>query len=711
MNSNNQMSLKDIKLCYVIFGASGDLALRMLMPSLETISCYNPFNEGTKIVGIARTKYTDNELKDRLVNGIKQFARLDSETADDNETCELPEFFLRRFTYISGEYTSTDTYLKLKDYLQKGEFQGVLIYMATPPTIVKPIVEMLLKNKIVGTPEQWVRIIAEKPFGWDYNSAIDLNKELHKAFDEESIYRIDHYLAKETVMNIFTFRWGNAIWEPLWNRNFISHVEIFVEESVDVGTRIGYYNEATVIRDMIQNHLLQMMSIVAMEPPSAMNSKAIRDEKMKVLQAIRPIKKEDVILGQYIGYRDHKGVPEDSTTPTLAFIRFFIDNWRWKDVPFYVCSGKTLSKKESVIKLVFKEVPHAIFGEKTIKKPNILVIKIQPKESIRLKQHVKVPGMGLDTLQISLNFRYEDKFGPNALHGAYERVILDAIRGDQSFFPRADEIEQCWKIVSPILQEKYFVIPYAQKMDITMGALKRGSINNAQKNLFKNPSDLIVKVAEQMTRIITETIAAKGICNIALSGGSSPKSIFSLLSTTPYASRIDFDKLHIFFVDERFVPQTSNESNYKMITESLINFINIPEKNIHRIKVELGLDEAAADYEKTIIDHFGTEQPEFDMIHLGMGVEGHIASLFPGTPAVNNKKNLVVGQFVPHVNMNRITMCSRLLNNAKNVIFVILDTSKNDALNLVFNAPYCPSMLPAQLLRLSNGKVTWNIVT
>lgn len=714
MSALNQKPLKDQKICFVIFGASGDLALRMLIPSLETISCYNPFHEETKIIGVARTAYKDEELKKRLVDGIRQFSRIAPEAAtqDDNATCEIPEYFLRRVKYIAGDYAAPETYIKLKSMLQEGGFSGVLIYFATPPTLIQPIASQLGDNGIVTTPEQWVRIVVEKPFGWSYQSAIELNEELHKKIPEEDIYRIDHYLAKETVMNIFTFRWGNTIWEPLWNRNFISHVEIIVAETVDVGTRIGYYDHATVLRDMIQNHLLQILSIVAMEPPSEMNSKAIRDEKMKVLHAIRQLKEEDVILGQYLGYHDHKGVPANSTTPTLAYVRFHIDNWRWQDVPFYVCSGKALNRKHSTIKLVFKEVPHAIFGDQTINKPNVLKIKIQPEEGIVLKQHVKVPGMGLKTSQIHLSFLYKDKFGENALQGAYERVILDAIRGDQSFFPRSDEIEQSWKIIDKVLSNNYYVIPYARQMDLTYGALKRNrNIRSlATRNLYKNPQDLVAQVAEQMTRIIVDAQTERGICNIALSGGNTPRPILSLLATSPYSSRINFNKLHVFFVDERCVPPTDDQSNYKMINECFLKFVKIPAENVHRMKGEIDAVQAAEEYQQDIIKHFGTEEPEFDLILLGMGPEGHTASLFPGTAAVSDRKSLVIGHFVPNVNANRITMGQRLLNKGRIVMFVVTDTSKADVLNLIFHAPYCPVLLPSQIVCPETGELTWNIV-
>ena len=630
---------------------------------------------------------------------------------ENSETpCTVPDEFLKKIRYISGGYDDPNTYQALKKLIDENQFEGVIVYFATPPSLFHVISDNLKSNGLTSNAQRWIRIIIEKPFGTSYKTALELNDSLHSKFSEEDLYRIDHYLAKETVMNIFTFRWGNTIWEPLWNRNYISHVEITVAEAVGVENRIGYYEGVSVIRDMIQNHLLQMLSIVAMEPPSEMNAKAIRDEKLKVLRAIRAVQKDDVVLGQYIGYREHEGVPEDATTPTFAFIRFFIDNWRWQGVPFYICSGKALKEKRSSIKLVFRDIPHALFGDSTINKPNYLEIKVQPKEGIILKQHVKVPGIGLRTDVIPLSFYYKDKFGDNALAGAYERVILDAIHGDQSFFPRSDEIEECWKIVDPLLKDKYpEIIPYAKKLDIGVGMIKRNKKNLAQRVVFRTPSELIHSVTEQITRLITEAISERGICNIALSGGQTPKPIYSLLSTTPYAARIDFSKVHIWFVDERCVPPEHNLSNYHMINESLLRFIKIPEENIHRIRGEINAEDAAKEYSDEIIKHFGTEMPSFDICLLGMGKEGHTASLFPGSPAIQDKESLVIGVFVPHVKMFRVTFGRKIINNSRNIMFIITDTDKNEIIDLVFNAPYVPAMIPAQVVtaKAKDGKLYW----
>lgn len=717
----NVMKLADHDFCFVIFGASGDLAVRMLIPSLETISCYNMFSDKTKIIGVARSSFKPNELETKLIQGIQQFSRIGP---DSDGMCEIPSHFLRRVKYIQGKYDDPKTYSSLKSEISKAKYEGILVYCATPPTIVKTIAEGLSKAGLKSTNDTWVRIIIEKPFGRDVDSAILLNNQLHKCFNEEQIYRIDHYLAKETVTNIFTLRWGNSIWEPLWNRNYISHVEIIVAEEVDVGKRIGYYDQASVVRDMIQNHLIQLLAITAMEPPSVFRSKEIRDEKMKVLHSIRPLEKEDVVLAQYLGYRKHENVPPNSTTPTLAFIRFFIDNWRWQGVPFYVSSGKCMKKKESIIKIVFKQVPHSLFGSNTYSKSNSLKIVIQPNEGLVLKQHVKVPGAGLETVQIPLDFSYANKFGQNAIQGAYERVLLDALAGDQSFFTRSDEIEQSWRIVSPILQmmdEKQksgddFIVTYAPGIDVTKGSNQRAQEllvskgYHTRQNKFQSDEEFVESATEQIARIIENSIEKNGVCRVAVSGGQTPKPIFAKIASQPYLSRIDVSKLHLFFVDERCVPPTDDQSNYKMVKESFIDASKIPEGNVHRIKGELDPKKAAAQYSEEIRKEFGEDnEPVFDLILLGMGNDGHTASLFPGLPAINDKISIVTSHFVPQVNLNRITICPRVINHAKEVMFLISDKSKENVYNQVKNSPYCPTVLPAQIVKPIDGFVTWNI--
>jgi glucose-6-phosphate 1-dehydrogenase len=296
-------------------------------------------------------------------------------------------------------------------------------------------------------PNRWSRIIIEKPFGHDKESAQKLNEQVHAVFDESQIFRIDHYLGKETVQNIMAFRFANAIFEPLWNRNYIDNVQITVSEKVVVGSRAGYYDQSGVLRDMFQNHLLQLLTLVAMEPPAAFNARALRDEKVKVLQAIRNPSSKDIVYGQYDGYLQEEGVAVDSHTPTFAALRMYLDNWRWQGVPFYLRSGKGLAHKVSDITLQFKQVPHLLFPQVENLSRNHLTLCIQPNEGVHLNFGTKKPGAGMHTDPVEMEFYYASHFGDTALPEAYERLLLDAMQGDASLFTRSDEIELAWQFI------------------------------------------------------------------------------------------------------------------------------------------------------------------------------------------------------------------------------------------------------------------------
>jgi glucose-6-phosphate 1-dehydrogenase len=359
-------------------------------------------------------------------------------------------------SYLAGGYDDPDTYSRLLARLNEidaaqGTGGNYMFYLAVPPVLYPVVIEQLGKAGLNHNPTGWTRLIIEKPFGRDLKTAHALNDLVHQYFQEEQVYRIDHYLGKETVQNIMTFRFANSIFEPLWNRNYVDHIQISVLETVGVGHRGGYYDEAGVLRDMFQNHLLQLLSLTAMEPPIAFNAKALRDEKVKVLQAVMPLNAESGVLGQYQGYLDNPGVAQNSKTPTYAALQLFVNTWRWQGVPFYLRSGKNLAIKGSEITMQFKRVPHMLFEDNTELSPNTLSLCIQPDEGMHLRFETKVPGAGMRTDPVDMEFNYDDRFGKQSLPDAYERLLLDAMNGDASLFARSDEIEQAWTLLDPVI--------------------------------------------------------------------------------------------------------------------------------------------------------------------------------------------------------------------------------------------------------------------
>jgi len=462
---------KAARCAMVILGAGGDLTRRKLMPALAHLACDGLLDQESIIIGVGRDNYTDDSWRAAMGDALKH--------SDEIKVTDGPALdkFLGMLRFVRGDLKAADTYKSVTQRVS--EFEGVddseagrLIYLAIPPSLypdaAKRVSESGLVPRTVRDDKKWARIVIEKPFGRDLDSARSLDKLLLSLFSEQQIYRIDHYLGKETVQNILVLRFANSIFEPVWNRNYVHHVQITAAETVGVEHRASYYEESGVIRDMFQNHLMQLLTLTAMEPPNAFDADAVRGEKAKVLGAIHPVAPEDAddisVIGQYdagevggehvIAYREEPGVAKDSRVPTYAAIRFTVDNWRWHGVPFFLRSGKRLAKHATEIAVQFKEPPHSLFRtrEGQSLEHNVLVMRIQPDEGISLRFEVKVPGVDVQMAPVRMVFNYADAYAATTQHPAYETLLLDCMLGDATLFARWDEVEASWRIIDPIIE-------------------------------------------------------------------------------------------------------------------------------------------------------------------------------------------------------------------------------------------------------------------
>jgi glucose-6-phosphate 1-dehydrogenase len=432
----------------VVFGASGDLTRRKLGPALYRLCAKERLPEHTRIVGFSRTDWSDQEFRQFIQEGVREFG-----TAYDEDKWSR---FAPRLSYISGDLTSAADLVALRGRLDTidGGRANRLYYLAIAPQFFRPAVAHLGAAGLADAepPATGRRdVVIEKPFGHDGASATELNALVHSVFDESQVFRIDHYLGKETAQNILYFRFANTIFDPLLNRNFVDNVQISVAEDVDVEQRGEYYDQAGVWRDMFQNHLMQLLTLIAMEAPAPYDATRLRNEKVKVLSAAKAIALEDTVSAQYAGYCSTAGVAARSRTPTYGAMRVFIDNWRWAGVPFYLRSGKALASKSSDISIEFKRPPFQMFGAFQTPTPNVLSICVQPDEGMHLSFDAKVPDRTHEVQSVELAFHYRTSFPDVVVGDSYERLLLDAINGDASLFARSDEIEGAWRLIDPVI--------------------------------------------------------------------------------------------------------------------------------------------------------------------------------------------------------------------------------------------------------------------
>jgi glucose-6-phosphate 1-dehydrogenase len=440
---------------FVIYGASGDLTQRKLIPSLFNLHCKARIWGQLRVVGVSRTVFSDDEFRALMQKCLQEYA---PEKYNPDRWMD----FAQHLYYRPGDLNNLDDYRRLDEEI--AEFEGRhdgpakrVYYLAIAPRLYETTVAHLGEAGMVDQSQGWRRVVIEKPFGSDLPTAKALNESVHRTLDESQIYRMDHYLGKETVQNILVFRFANSLFEPVWNRNYIDHVQITAAETVDVGRRAGYYDGVGVMRDMVQNHVLQLLSLVAMEPPASFAADALRNEKVKLFASLRHIEPEQVaqhtVRGQHEGYLTCEGVLPSSQTATYAALRLYVDNWRWQGVPFYLRSGKALAKKTTHISIFFQRPPHVMFpmppGAQI--EANDLSICIQPDEGIHFSFQAKVPDTAADMRTVDMSFHYADAFGDFDIPDAYERLLLDVLKGDMSLFTRGDAIEQAWALVDKVL--------------------------------------------------------------------------------------------------------------------------------------------------------------------------------------------------------------------------------------------------------------------
>lgn len=436
---------------FVIFGVSGDLASRKLLPALYTLHRDGHLHPEMNLIGFGRSDWSDDRLREHALESLRRHA----DGFDERCWRELAP----RLRYVRGDYGDSEAMEPLRRLLTELRHSNLVLYTATPPSTYPLLVDALGEAGLAAEEDGWTRIVIEKPFGHDLESARELNRKVTSFFDERQVYRIDHYLAKETAQNVAVLRFANSLFEPVWSNRYLDHVQLTMSESVGIEGRGGFYEHSGVVRDVFQNHLLQLLALVAMEPPARYDATSVRDEKVKVFQAMGCVRADDAVLGQYVagngapGYREEEGVGADSRQATYAAALFEIHNWRWAGVPFFVRSGKRLESKATEIVLRFKTPPHIPFSLGSAPAADRLVLRFTPNEGILLRFNSKIPGQGIELQRANMEFSYAESFeSPNP--DAYETLLLDTMVGDATLFMRSDEVEAQWRVVAPLLEQQ-----------------------------------------------------------------------------------------------------------------------------------------------------------------------------------------------------------------------------------------------------------------
>ncbi len=746
--TNQEKKLKPTSI--VIFGGSGDLNKRKLIPALYNLYIDRYMPKKFLIMGLGRTEYANDEFRGHLKESLEEFSR---RPVDEDQWESFSQHVVYKVSNVKDEASYRDI---LSDIQEKEsewkEESNRIFYLSVSPSLFEPIAINLGRVQACENTQR-SRIVIEKPFGHDLITARGLNRLLSKIFTEDQIYRIDHYLGKEAVQNILTVRFANTLFEPLWNRNYIDHVQITVSETVGVEGRGGYYEGSGALRDMVQNHVLQLLSMVAMEPPISLDSTEIRNKKVDVLKAMRRYTPAEVkhhaVRGQYgpgwvkgkevPGYREEEGVAQDSNTETYAAVKFFVDNWRWQDVPFYIRTGKSMADKTSVVTIQLKPVPHRAFAATQGKQqePNRIEINIQPDSGMNIRFQAKRPGVSQIINPVDMVFDYEQAYDAQSPE-AYETLLLDVIEGDASLFMRGDQVEAAWEVIMPILdvwesnpiedypsyeagswgpktadrmlaqQDHRWINPPARNAQSTViettDERRKTAVN---LHVYQSTDDLSYSAAELFAKRCRETVNSRGRFVVALSGGGSSRKLYETLARDPFRDSLPWDKVHVFWGDERPVPMDHEDSNARMAFEAMLNELPIPDEQIHPIQGQFRPDVAALQYEETLQEFFEQQSPRFDMILLGMGDDGHTASLFPHTEVSAKRMTWVKEVFVEKLNTHRITLTPQLINQAGCVAFIAYGDKKAHALQHVLKGEYNPEEYPAQLIQPQDGEVHW----